>query len=125
MVVVLLVGVGGFGGSVSRYLIGRWVNQILGNPSFPYGTLTVNVIGCLFIGFLVGLAETRQVLNPETRGLLLVGFLGGFTTFSAFGYETFSLARDGQSLAAFSNVALQIAVGLGAVWLGYSLSRVV
>ena len=122
---ILLVGVGGFAGSVLRYLLSRWVHEITKSPFFPYGTLTVNVAGCLCIGFLDGLVETRQLLSPQVRMLLLVGFMGGFTTFSSFGYETIALARDGELLAALANIALQLVLGLGAVWVGYSLAKVV
>ena len=91
--------------------------------SFPYGTLTVNMLGCLIIGLLGGLSESRNLFGTETRGLILVGVLGGFTTFSAFGYETIQLLRDGESLAAFSNVGLHLFLGLTAVWIGYSASQ--
>ena len=85
--------------------------------------MTVNMVGCLLIGLLAGLTESRNLLGPETRALILVGVLGGFTTFSTFGYETIQLLRDGESLAAFSNVGLQICLGLVAVWIGYSASQ--
>lgn len=119
---LLLVGAGGFLGSVSRYLIGGWVHRALGT-SFPYGTLTVNVLGCLAIGLLGGLAETRQMITPEARLFLFIGLLGGFTTFSSFGYETLAFARDGEFVIAGLNVMLQIALGLGAVWFGFIISR--
>ncbi len=121
MMIVVLVGAGGMIGAVSRYLVGGWVHDLLGDPSFPYGTLTVNILGCLLIGLLVGLAESRQVLGAETRAFLLIGLLGGFTTFSAFGLETVNLVRDGELLGAFSNVGLQVVVGLTAVWVGLGL----
>ena len=91
--------------------------------SLPAGTLTVNILGCLFIGLLGGLSESRNLLSQEARALLLIGVLGGFTTFSTFGYETVQLLRDGQSLAAFSNIGLQVCLGLAAVWIGYSISQ--
>jgi fluoride exporter len=119
----LLVGVGGFIGSTLRYLIGGWVHSLLANPWFPYGTLAVNFLGSLLIGVLAGLAESRQVLGPEARLFLLVGTLGGFTTFSSFAYETFSLGRDGQIAAAGLNVVLQFTFGLAAVWFGHVSSR--
>jgi len=119
----LLVGAGGFLGSVSRHLLGIWVQSIAGNAWIPAGTLTVNVVGCFLIGLVVGLAETRQLLGEGTRTFLAVGVLGGFTTFSAFGYDTISMVRDGQTLAAVGNVALQIGLGLTAVWVGFSVSQ--
>jgi len=122
MTTILLVGAGGFLGSLFRYFVGTWVHGLFGN-SFPYGTLAVNVVGCLLIGFLGGLADVRELLVPHVRAIVLVGFLGGFTTFSSFGYETTALFRDGQSWAALANIALQLLLGLGAAWLGYNLSR--
>jgi len=123
LLLILLVGVGGFIGAVMRYLMTNWVQDVLHTLSWPYGTLAVNLTGCLLIGLLAGLTETRSLLTPETRALLLVGVLGGFTTFSTFSYETFQLLRDGQLLSAFSSVGLQVCVGLAAVWIGYSVSR--
>ena len=120
---LLLVGAGGFVGSVMRYLVGVWVQSVSGNSWIPYGTLTVNVVGCFLIGLIVGLTETRQSLGEGTRTLVVVGLLGGFTTFSAFGYETIAMVREGHVVAAAANVGLQIALGLTAVWIGFSLSQ--
>ena len=124
MSIVLLVGVGGFFGSVARYLVSRGFLQLLDQSSFPYGTLTVNVIGCLIIGLLSGTAEARGILGAEShiRALIFIGFLGGFTTFSAFGYETITLTRNDQIVQAFANVVLQLTLGLGAVLVGYKLA---
>ncbi len=123
MLLILLVGIGGFFGAVMRYLVTSWMQDIFRTLSLPSGTLTVNITGCLLIGVLAGLSENRNLLGPETRALLLIGVLGGFTTFSAFSYETVELLRDGESLAAFSNVALQVCLGLAAVWAGYSAAQ--
>ena len=123
MLLILLVGVGGFFGAVMRYVVTNWVQDFFHVLSLPYGTLTVNLLGCLIIGFLGGLSESRNLLNQEARALLFIGVLGGFTTFSTFGYETVQLLRDGQSLAAFSNIGLQVCMGLVAVWIGYSISQ--
>ena len=123
MLLIVLVGVGGFAGAVLRYLISDWVNGIFHTLSLPYGTLTVNITGWLLIGILAGLSEHRNLLGPETRTLLLVGVLGGFTTFSTFGNETVDLLKDGKSIAAFSNVALHVCLGLVAVWVGYSAAE--
>lgn len=125
MAIVLFVGLGGMLGSITRYLVGGWVQQAAGAFWFPYGTLAVNVVGCLLIGFGGGLAEARSAFSPEGRALLFIGFLGGFTTFSSFGFETFGLLRDGQYMLGLLNVALQIMLGLGAVYVGSSLSRLV
>ena len=123
MILILLVGVGGCFGAVMRYVVTNWVQDFFHVLSLPYGTLTVNLLGCLIIGLLGGLSESRNLLNQEARALLFIGVLGGFTTFSTFGYETVQLLRDGQSLAAFSNIGLQVCMGLVAVWIGYSISQ--
>jgi len=123
MMTVLLVGVGGLVGSVLRYLVGVLVRSGSGDSWIPYGTLVVNVVGCFLIGLIAGLAETRQVLSEATRTFVVVGLLGGFTTFSAFGYESITLAREGQTVAAAANVGLHVGLGLTAVWIGFSVSR--
>ena len=123
VLLIVLVGVGGFIGAVLRYLISDWVNEIFQTLSVPYGTLTVNITGCLLIGILAGLSENRNLLGPETPALLVVGVSGGFTTFSTFGNETVELLKDGKSIAAFSNVALHVCLGLVAVWVGYSAAE--
>jgi CrcB protein len=102
-----------------------WVHRLLDNPWFPYGTLAVNVSGCLVIGFLAALAETRVAFMPETRLFLFVGILGGFTTFSSFALETFSLVRDTQSLAALVTISLQLVLGLLVVWIGNLLAHAI
>jgi CrcB protein len=114
---ILYVGAGSFIGGILRYLLTSWTSKIL-DPSFPYGTLAVNVLGCLVIGFLAGLAESRLTFTTDARLFLFVGILGGFTTFSAFAWDTFSLARNTQTIAALSNIALQVVLGLLAVWIG-------
>jgi CrcB protein len=81
------------------------------------------VVGCLLIGFLAGMAESRAAFTPEIRLFIFVGILGGFTTFSSFALETFALARDTQTVAALANIGLQLALGLGAVWIGNILSH--
>ncbi|MEZ4588446.1 MAG: fluoride efflux transporter CrcB [Gemmatimonadales bacterium] len=120
---LLLVGTGGFIGSVTRYYLGGLVTRMTNAPRFPVGTLTVNALGCLAIGLLAGLVERHHLFNAPTRLLLITGLLGGFTTFSAFAYETLFLAREAKWLAAFANVGLQVGIGLLAVWIGYGLSR--
>jgi len=120
---VLLAGCGGFLGSVARYLLGGWVQRLVQAPVFPFGTLVVNVSGCLAIGILGGLADQRGLLSPGARVFLLIGVLGGYTTFSSFGYETLQLLRDGEAMPALANVLLQVALGLGAVWAGNAMTR--
>ena len=125
MLRVFLVGAGGFIGAILRYAVGGWVHNILDNAWFPYGTLVVNVVGCLLIGLLAGLADNRSLFGAEIRLFLFIGILGGFTTFSSFAYETFALARDSQNLAAAINVFAQLLLGLAGVWLGNALARLI
>jgi len=122
---ILFVGVGGFIGSVLRYLVGGWAQGLSKSLDFPYGTLTVNLIGCFVIGFLGELAEARGVFTSETRLLILTGLLGGFTTFSSFGNDTLNLARSGQMLNALTNVAVNVIFGLLLVWLGRTVAYLV
>ena len=117
----LLVGGGGFLGSVARYVLTGYVTQATVAARFPYGTLVVNVVGCLVMGILAGVAEQRHLFSAESRLFLLTGLLGGFTTFSAFAYESYFLAREQAWPAAVANVGLQILLGLTAVWLGHRL----
>jgi CrcB protein len=122
---VLLVGGGGFLGSVARYYFGGMVTQAAAAPRFPVGTLAVNTLGCLAIGVVAGLAERLHLFSPSTRILVMTGLLGGFTTFSAFAYETLFLAREARWMAAGGNVLLQVGLGLLAVWLGHGVVRLV
>lgn len=115
---LLLVGFGGGIGAMARYLVGGWVLHQTMQERIPYGTLVVNLIGCLAIGLLAGAAERFEVLTPEARLFLITGVLGGFTTFSAFGYETVFLLRRGESLVAATYVGASVGLGLLAVWLG-------
>ncbi len=120
---IFIVGAGGFVGSGLRYAIGSYIHRVLGAGLFPYGTLAVNVTGCLLIGFVSGISESKQLLSHEATLFLTVGLLGGFTTFSAFGFETFSLARNGKEFTAFLNVGLQVFLCFASVWLGFVFSR--
>jgi CrcB protein len=117
VVKLLLVGIGGFVGSIARYALSGYV-QDLTKGSFPAGTLAVNVLGCCLVGAISQLAEARGLLAPEMRALVVVGLLGGFTTFSAFGNETLNLLRDRDWMLATANVAAHIVLAIGAVWAG-------
>jgi CrcB protein len=122
MINIFLIGIGGFFGSILRYLASGYVQQASRSIDFPYGTLVVNVLGCFIIGFLAQLAEDRGVFTNQSRLFVLVGFLGGFTTFSAFGNETLNLVREGQAMNALTNVGANVFLGLLAVWLGRTIS---
>jgi CrcB protein len=120
---LLLIGFGGAIGSVLRYLLSGVVQTGTGATDFPVGTLAVNLIGCFVIGVLTELSESRGVLNAEIRSLLVVGLVGGFTTFSTFANETLSAMRDRALLVAVGNVLLSVILGLVAVWLGRVLAH--
>src|SRR5437660_9831848 len=115
---MFLAGIGGFVGSVLRYSVSGFVQNLSRSIDCPYGTLAVNFLGCLAIGFLSQLAETRGYFTAETRTLIFIGVLGGFTTFSAFSNETMNLWREGETLLATVNVAAHLGLCLGAVWVG-------
>ncbi len=112
-------GYGGFIGSAGRFALSGLVQRWFPLSVFPYGTLAVNVIGCLAIGFIGGLLEQRQILTPSQRLFLLVGVLGGFTTFSAFAYETLNLLHASDFARAIANVVAQVVFGLTVAWIGY------
>ncbi len=115
---IILVGTGGFIGAILRYAISGYVQKWTGSIGFPYGTLSVNLIGCLFIGMLSRMDEIRSVFSPETRVLVFVGVLGALTTFSTLSNETISLINDKRIYLAFLNISVHMIFGLSAVLLG-------
>ena len=119
---ILWVGFGGFLGSIGRYLLSGYVQHLMRAAGFPYGTLVVNLVGCLLIGFLSQWVGARGFLSPETRLFVFMGLLGGFTTFSTFSNETMNLWQTGASAAALTNVAVHVVFGLGAAWVGHSVA---
>jgi fluoride exporter len=121
MKTALLVGLGSFVGGISRYLISKLITEQV-TTTFPFGTFTVNVVGCFLIGLVYGWGS-KNVLELNTQFFLTTGILGGFTTFSAFSIETFNLMNTGQSTMAITYVALSVAVGLLATFTGYVLMR--
>lgn len=125
MINILLVGIGGFIGSVTRYLVSGYVQQATRSVGFPFGTLAVNLLGCFIIGFLAQLADVRGVFTSESRLFVFVGILGGFTTFSSFGNESLNLARDGQMMNMLANIGANVVIGLFAVWLGRTASYLI
>lgn len=115
---ILLVGIGGFIGSVARYKLGGWLLHLTVQEKFPYSTFAVNVVGCLIVGVLAGLAERYELFGSGARLFLFTGLLGGFTTFSAFGLETMFLLRRGEPWVAALYVVASVLLGLVAVWMG-------
>lgn len=118
---ILLVGFGGFVGSIARYRLGAFILHRSESWPFPLSTLCINLLGCFVIGALAGLAEKYSFLTNDLRLLLFTGFLGGFTTFSAFGLEGMNLIRRGDWAIAFSYAACSVIGGLLAVWIGLKL----
>jgi CrcB protein len=117
---LILIALGGALGSVCRYGLSTAIEQ-LSSAFVPYGTFAVNVSGCLVFGLIMGAAQQRFVLGPSERAFLLIGILGGFTTFSTFTYETFALLQDGEFVRALVNAGGQLLCGLVALWAGYAL----
>ncbi len=121
MLKLLWVGLGGFCGAVARYLVSGLFLRL--SPIFPWGTFTVNVLGSFALGFLMTLVTETLLVSPAQRLFLAIGFLGSFTTFSTFVYETNALLEDGAFLAAFLNVTLSLFCGLLGIRLGAWLTR--
>ena len=118
---IILVALGGAVGSVFRYKLSSFVLHQTINWRFPLGTFLVNVIGCLIIGVLAGLILKFEMFSSQSRLLLITGVMGGFTTFSAFGLETFYLIREKEFLVAGSYVFGSVVIGLVALWIGFAL----
>ncbi len=119
---LLWVALGGAIGSAGRYVLDGAVYRILPG-TFPFGTWVVNISGCLIFGLLIGMAEAHFTVGSFARTFVLIGILGGFTTFSSLTFESFQLLRDGEMLAALTNAVGQLLVGLVALWLGVAFGR--
>lgn len=117
---VLVVGLGGFVGAIARYLLTLWLMRVAGR-GFPWGTLLVNLLGCLLIGLLMQLALQRSWMTEHMRLLLVTGVLGSLTTFSTFSFETLALVEGGAWWPAAGNVALNLCLGFAAVMAGRAL----
>lgn len=113
----ILIGAAGFVGAVTRYAVEGWVTDRT-KGSFPWGTLVVNASGCLLLGFVFALLTERFLPHPHVRAALTIGFLGAYTTFSTFAFETMRLAEDGALLHAAGNVLASVGAGLVAVYAG-------
>lgn len=121
---LILIGIGGFIGSISRYLTSIYVSKLF-DSTFPYGTLTVNFVGSLLIGVIFGFSDRFNWLTPDWRFFLATGFCGGYTTFSTFSYETINLLREGDWYLGFGNVSLSVIICLGATFIGNFLVRII
>jgi len=121
---ILLVGFGGFIGSIARYKLGGLVLHLTVQERFPFSTFAVNILGCLVIGLLAGLTERYEVFGSDTKLFLFTGLLGGFTTFSAFGLDAMLLVRRGELLSAALYAGASVVLGITAVWLGLRLISV-
>ena len=120
---LLLVGLGGFVGTVVRYWLSGVIARRYGE-TFPWGTLAVNALGCFLAGLLFYFLFDRFLTSPTARSVVFIGLLGGFTTFSSYGMQTFTLIRDGEVSLALLNILVSNIVCLFLVWLGYTLGKV-
>jgi CrcB protein len=119
---LLIIGTGGFLGSISRFLASRFFQNSF--PSvFPFGTFLVNIIGCLIIGLIYGISEKSTFISVEWRMFLAVGFCGGFTTFSTFANENLALLRDGNFFYFFIYTGLSVFLGITATFLGVLITK--
>jgi fluoride exporter len=112
-----MVGIGGFVGAIARYWLGSYIGGKMGTR-FPYGTFVINMSGSFLIGLILTLLAERTHWNPNLTYLIPIGFIGAYTTFSTFEYETLRTVQDGQIWIAFLNISLSVVVGFAAVWIG-------
>ena len=118
---IIAIGIAGLAGTLARYWLSGVLDQWWGG-TFPFGTLIVNLVGCLAIGVLFHSME-KYLIDPVVRSVVLIGFVGGFTTFSSFAVQSFNLLRDGEIFLASANILISNLVGLFLVWAGYAVSR--
>jgi CrcB protein len=117
-----MVGIGGFAGAIARFALGSYIGNRMGSR-LPYGTFVINISGSFLIGFILTFLAQRTGASPNWRYLIPIGFIGAYTTFSTFEYETLRTAQDGQILIALANVGLSVVAGFAAVWLGVIAGR--
>jgi fluoride exporter len=120
---IIFIALAGAAGTLARYGTNSALYHLIEKSIFPIGTLAANLLGCLLIGFIEGTFADRMVIRSEYHVAIVVGFLGGYTTFSSFGLETTNMLQDGQFFRAGLNIVLNNVLGIGLVILGYGLSR--
>ncbi|MBE9527665.1 MAG: fluoride efflux transporter CrcB [Proteobacteria bacterium] len=122
---ILLIAIAGAIGTLARYYLGGFVQRAAGAGGFPWGTFSVNMLGCLLFGFVWTLAEEKFVIGPQARAVILVGFMGALTTFSTFVFDTGALLRGSQLALAIGNIAMQNVTGLIFLFLGIAVGRLI
>ena len=124
MKILMIIGAGGFLGSVARYLTSKYIqdNLVL---TFPIGTLVVNIVGCFILGIIYGFMERGELFSQEMRVFLTIGFCGGFTTFSTFAFENASLLRDGNFIQSALYIALSVFAGIVALYIGNIITKLI
>ena len=120
MMQIIYIGIGGFIGTVSRFLLSRYVNQLF--PAFPFGTLIINITGSFILGFIVYSITLGKNISPDMRDFITIGILGGFTTMSAFAYESFRLIELNQLALVALNIALNLVLCIAAIYAGRELA---
>jgi CrcB protein len=120
----LWVGVGGFFGAVARYAVGGWMTRRFG-LGFPYGTFVINITGCFLLGLLLAVLDMRASLPSQLRLVGPIGFVGAYTTFSTFEYETLRSVQEGQDGLALLYVLLSVVIGYVAAWVGQALGKLI
>jgi CrcB protein len=118
MTKILLIGLGGFAGALLRYGLSGLAQSLSNGDAFPFGTLVVNLLGCLVIGMFSQMIDSHGAFSPEVRSFVFIGLLGAFTTYSTFANESVDLARAGRAALSLANLGLHVFLGLAAVWLG-------
>ncbi len=122
MVKYWMVGIGGFIGAIARFALGSYIGNRMGSR-FPYGTFVINISGSFLIGFILTVLAQRTDASPNWRYLIPIGFIGAYTTFSTFEYETLRTVQDGQILIGLANISLSVIAGFAAVWVGVIAGR--
>ncbi len=123
MMNLLLVGLGGFCGAISRYLLGLGISSVLPSTKFPIGVMAANILGSFLIGLFWGISNNNPSFRSEYSLFLIVGVLGGFTTFSSFSLDNLKLLSQGMVIQAIMNIVISVVVGLLVTWLGFLLSK--